>query len=333
MNKLLKALVETPCVPQLQDRMLKLIQSEVKFAKVETDGLGNIKLAPKGKSAKDVTLLAHLNEIGFTVEHIDDNGFLRFGTGSKVDERSLLGQRMLIHTGKGDVRSVIGAMPPHLLEREEAGKPAKLEHMFLDVGASSKKSAEEMGIQLGDPITLEGQLRELPDGRFVGKALDDRAGCAVLIEALGRLAKSRIQATGWLLAQESTFPRDFSPGSAIAVDATLAGPYPIERVRVERHALPVELGKGPALTLQEDGTTIGQSTREALDKAAKTAKVELQIEASSRADAERVNPMKCGVPSAILSLPVKYVRTPGEIISGEDMEAAVKVLQRFVKAA
>ena len=109
MNKLLKALVETPCVPQLQDRMLKLIQSEVKFAKVETDGLGNIKLAPKGKRAKNVALIAHVNEIGFTIEHIGENGFLRFGTGSKVDERTLLGQRMMVHTAKGDVRGVIGA--------------------------------------------------------------------------------------------------------------------------------------------------------------------------------------------------------------------------------
>lgn len=332
-KELLKALVETPCVPQFQGRMLELIRSRVDFAEVEVDNLGNVKLVPKGGEGKNLAMLAHLNEIGFTVEHIDDHGFLRFGTGSKVDERALLAQRMLIHTGEGDVRGVIGAKPPHLLEREEAKKPVKLTDMFLDLGAYSREEAEKMGVQIGDPITLEGRLRELPDGRLVGKALDDRAGCAALLEALRSLADEGIRVTGWLLAQESSFPRDFGPDVAIAVEATLAGPYPLERVKVERHELPVELGKGPVLTLQEGGVAVSQRMRELLIQASKDAGVELQVEASSRAEVERVNPMKQGVSSAILSLPVKYLRTPGEMMSGNDLEQTVKVLQSLVKIA
>lgn len=333
MNELLKALVETPCVPQFQGRMLELIRSKVDFAEVTTDNLGNIKLAPKGKEGKNVALLANISEIGFTVEHIGERGFLRFATGSNIDERALLGQRMLVHTEKGDVRCVVGAKPPHLLERGEAKKPVRLADMFLDVGAYSREDAEQMGVRVGDPITIEGQLKELPDGRFVGKSVGDRASCAALIEALRSLADDGTQTTGWLLAQESTFPRDFSPDLAVAIAATLAGPYPLERVRIERHELPVELGRGPALTLQEGGLTIGQGVRELLSRAAKDAGVELQIEASSRAGVERINPMKRGVPSAILSIPVKYLRTPGEMISGSDLEQTVKVLQSFVKVA
>jgi len=333
MKKLLKALVETPCVPQFQGRMLELIRSKVDFAEVEADSLGNIKLEPKGGKEKNVALLANIGEIGFTVEHIDEHGFLRFGTGSSIDERSLLGQRMLVHTEKGDVRCVVGAKPPHLLDREEAKKPIKLADMFLDAGAYSREGAEQMGVRVGDSITIEGRLRELPDGRFVGKAAGNRAGCVALIEALRVLSGEGIAATGWLLAQESTFPRDFGPELAVAVSATLAGPYPLERVKIERHELPVELGRGPALTLQEGGLTVGQKVRELLLQAAKDAGVELQVEASSRARGGRVNPMKQGIPSAILSIPAKYLRTPGEMVSSNDLEQAVKVLQSFVKAA
>jgi endoglucanase len=332
MNKLLKALVETPFLPQLQERMFKLIRSEAGFAKVERDDLGNIELTSKGKKTKKVALLAHLNEIGFIVEHVDENGFLRFRNSSAVDERSLLGQRMMIHTKDRDVRGVIGAKPPHLLEREEAKKPVKISGMFLDVGAYSRKEAEEMGIRIGDSITLEGQLRELPDNRFVCKAMDDRAGCAAVIEALRGLARRGISATGWLLAQESTFPRGLKPDFAVAVEATLAGPYPLERVRVERHELPAELGKGPVLTLQEGGLVVSQKVRELLGKAASKAKIKLQVEAVSRAAVERVNPMKQNLPSAILSLPVKYLRTPNEMISGTDLKQTTKVLQNFVES-
>ncbi len=333
MNKLLKALVETPFLPQLQERMFELIKSEVDFARVESDDLGNIKLTSRKENVKEVVLFAHLNEIGFIVEHVDENGFLRFRSSSAVDERSLLGQRMMVHTKDGDIRGVIGAKPPHLLEREEAKKPVRITDMFLDVGAYSRKEAEEMGIRIGDPITLEGQLRELPDNRFVSKAMDDRAGCVAVIEALRGLYERGISATGWLLAQESAFPRGLKPDFAVAVEATLAGPYPLERVRIERHELPVELGKGPVLTLQEGGLVISQKVRELLDEAASKAKVKLQVEAESRAKIDRVNPMKQNFPSAILSIPVKYLRTPNEMISGTDLEQTISVLQNFVESA
>lgn len=332
MDKLLKALVETPFLPQLQERMFKLIQSEVDFAKVEIDDMGNVKLTSKGKETKKVALLAHLNEIGFIVEHVDEKGFLRFRNSSAVDERSLLGQRMMIHTRDRDVRGVVGAKPPHLLGREEAKKPVKISGMFLDVGAYSRKEADEMGIRIGDPITLEGQLRELPDDRFVSKAMDDRAGCFTVMEALRGLSEKGICATGWLLAQEPALPRELKLDFAVAVEATLAGPYPLERVRIEQHELPVEMGKGPVLTLQEGGLVVSQKVRELLDKAASRAKVKLQVEATSRAEVERVNPMKQNFPSAILSLPVKYLRTPNEMISGTDLRQTIEVLQNFVES-
>lgn len=332
MKDILEKLIKTPCIPQFQDRMVDLLKDEIGFAKVEVDYLGNVHLIPKSGDVKDVSFLAHLSEIGFAVEHIDDSGFLRFKETSKVDDRTLLGQRTMVHGNSGDVRGVVGVKPPHLIrKKEEKEKKVEIEDMFIDVGAYSREDAEDLGINIGSPITLEGWLKELPDGRLVGRALDDRLGCYVVIEALRKISSKEIGASALLLSQESTFPQDFGPDYAIAVDATFAGPYPAERVKMERHEVPIELGKGPALTLREDDVSVSQKVRGLVDEAAEKAEVKLQVEASSLADVKRINPMERNVRGVILSLPVKYMRTPGEIASIRDLEDSIKVLESFVK--
>lgn len=334
MKDLLKKLVETPCTPQFQDRLIDLLEKEIDFAEIETDHLGNVHLVAESGGAEKIVFLSRLNELGFTVEHIDDSGFLRFGKISDVDERTLLGQRMMIHGKNGDVRGVVGAKPPHLLKsEEEAKKQVKISDMFLDVGAYSQDEVEEMGISIGDPITLEGWLKELPDGRLAGKSLSSRSGCAVVLQALQKLSGSDTNVSAWLLSQESAFPKDFTPDYTIAVDGTLAGPYPIESVKVEQHEVPVNIGKGPALTLREDDVSIGREIKDLVKKAASKAGVELQIEATSRTGAKRLNPMKQNVSSAILSIPTKYINTPGEVVNFKDLEGAVKVLESFAKLA
>lgn len=333
MKTLLENLVKTPCVPQFQERMIDFLREEVDFAEVETDHLGNVHLN-SGSEEDNIVLLAHLSEVGFVVEHIEDSGFLRFQNISEVDERTLPGQRMMIYGDEG-VRGVVGAKPPHLLRgKEEAEKKIEIEDMFIDVGAYSRDQAEGMGIDLGDSVILEGWLKELPDGRLAGKSLDDRAGCAVVIEALRELiSEGEDGVSAWLLSQETSFPNDFSPEYALSVDATLAGPYPTERVQVESHEMVVKIGEGPALTLREGDASISQEVRGILDRAASNAGVELQIEASSRAESKRVNPMQSGVPSAILSLPVKYLRTPAEVAHLDDLKDSVEVVKEFCNEA
>lgn len=330
MRKLLENLVKTPCVPGFQDEMESFLEGEVDFAEVERDRLGNMKLGPGSSEEPKVALLAHLNEISFSVEHIEDSGFLRFQKTSDVDERSLLGKRMMIYGGEGGIRGVVGAKPPHLLRGEEKKKQVKIEDMFIDIGASSREEVEEWGVNVGDPIVLEGWLKVLSDGRVVGKSIDDRAGCAVVIEALrSLLSDGEGEIVAWLLSQETSFPKEFSPDYAVSVDATLSGPYPTERVRVEQHEIPTEVGEGPVLTLREEGASITQDVRGIVEGAAESAGVNLQVEATSRAGDKRVNPMKTSVPSAILSLPVKYLGTPGELACLQDLEDAVEVVREF----
>lgn len=330
MKDLLKKLVETPCVPQFQEKMVDLLQEEVDFAEVSTDHLGNVQLGASGE--EEIALLANMSEIGFVVEHIEDSGFLRFQNISEVDERTLLSQRMMVYGGEDGVRGVIGSKPPHLLRGEEKKKEVKIEDMFIDVGAYSREQTEDMGIELGDPIVLEGWLKELSDGRLAGKSLGSRASCAIVIEALRKLSEEGMEGvSARLLSQATSFPRDFSPDYAISVDPTLAGPYPSEKVQVEQHELPVDIGDGPALTLREDEASIDQETRKLIDEAAEKTGVQLQIEATSRAKGTRVNPMQGGIPSAILSPPVKYLNTPGEMMDYQDLKDLTELIEEFCK--
>lgn len=330
MNDFLRKLVKTSCLPQFQDRMEDLLRREVDFAEVEIDRLGNVHLSHES-SDDTVVLLAHLSEIGFAVEHVDDSGFLRFKETSNVEKRSILGQRVMVHTEKGGVRGLVGVTPPHLLKKEEREKVVEFEDMFVDVGAYSREDAEDMGISVGDPFTLEGWFKELPDGRLVGKALDDRLGCYVVLMVLEELVSEGIGPSAVLLSQEQTFPRQFDPEYAIAVDATLAGPYPKEISKAEPYEVPIEIGNGPALTLSEGGVSVSQEVRELMQRASKKSGVTLQIEASSRSDVDRINPMKYEVLAAILSIPVKYIRTPGEIASVKDVDGTIEFLKSFVK--
>lgn len=330
MKDILSKLIKTPCTPQYQDRMINLLEKHVDFAEIEVDHLGNIHLTINSKESERIVFLSRLNEISFTVEHINDSGFLRFGKNSNVDERTLLGQKMKIHGKNGDVRGVVGAKPPHLIrDSEEAKKQLKVSDMFLDIGAYSRDEVYEMGVNIGDSITLEGWLKELPDDRIVGKSLGSRSGCAVILETLKKLSDSNMNISAWLLSQESSFPRNFSPEYSIAVDGTLAGPYPKEIVKVDEHEIPIEIGKGPILTLREDNISISGRIKDLINKSAERAGVNLQVESISRSGIKRVNPMKMNISSAIISIPTKYINTPGEIININDLKGAVKVLENF----
>lgn len=208
--------------------------------------------------------------------------------------------------------------------------------MFIDVGAYSKEEVREMGIKIGDPIIFESLFRDLGNENVVVKGLDDRAGCAVLIEALRELVKEgETGYSAWFLSQETSFPRGISSNLdfILSIDATLAGPYPTEKVMVEKHELPVEIGKGPVPTIREGGASISQSVREIIDKAANNAGMEIQIEASSRADCARLNPMKRNASSAIMSIPVKYLRTPTEVGNLKDLRDLVKLIKEILKVA
>src|SRR5439155_1318118 len=143
----------------------------------------------RGGSEFTVMLDAHLDEIGLIVNYVDERGFLHFATLGGWDTRILPAQAVMVRTRDGrKVRGVIGSQPPHILKSEERDKPIPLESLFIDVGASSADQAAGLGIRVGDPVVLGHSFEVVREGWVLGKAFDDRAGCAVLVKVLEELA-------------------------------------------------------------------------------------------------------------------------------------------------
>ena len=219
----------------------------------DSDPLGNQFFTRTGtEGAPTVMLCAHMDELGFVIQHVEDEGFVRIAPVGYHDDRMVIDQDLRIHGRKGPVDGVTGAKPAHVLPPEEAKKAIPLEEMFIDVGTSSRAETEELGVRVGDLVTFARPAGLLNGTRvFTGKAVDDRSGCAVMIEAMRRLPAD-VAATVCATAavQEELGIRGAGPAAlrvqpdvALAIDVTLCGDTP----GVEFSRLPIKLGAGPAI--------------------------------------------------------------------------------------
>ena len=165
--------------------VMDIVRKELKphVDAIHEDRMGNLVAVRKGNSFK-VMLAAHTDEIGLMVKSIEDKGFLRFVTLGGWYPPTLYNQRVVLHGTRGRVFGVLGGKPPHLMDEEERRKGVKVDDLFIDVGASSREEAEAMGIEIGTPVTLDREVRELTGGRLTGKAFDNRVGVALLVKTL-----------------------------------------------------------------------------------------------------------------------------------------------------
>ncbi|MBI1802376.1 MAG: hypothetical protein HYR71_12190, partial [Chloroflexi bacterium] len=187
---LLERLCNTPGIPGFEDEVREVIAEIVKpFADaMRVDALGNLIVTRRGRSPFRLMLDAHMDEIGFMVQYIDEQGFIRFTPMGGWDPRLLLSHLLTILTrDRQRVEGVIGTVPPHILKPGDREKVVQVEEMFLDVGATSRQEVAEMGVRVGDPIVIHYPFRRIGKDTVMGKALDDRAGCAVMIKTLEAL--------------------------------------------------------------------------------------------------------------------------------------------------
>ena len=191
-EQLLRALTEADGVPGFEQEVRKLMRAHLEpLGEIEVDRLGSIVGKKTGTAdSPRIMLPAHMDEIGFMVKLITDKGFVKFSPLGGWWSQVLLAQRLRIKTRKGDVVGVLGAKPPHLLKNDERNKVAEMKDMYLDIGAKDKKAAEAMGVRPGDPIVPVSTYERLNGTKcLMAKAWDDRAGCAVIIEALRQLQR------------------------------------------------------------------------------------------------------------------------------------------------
>ena len=290
------------------------------------DGLGNLfaRRAPRAaRPGRRVMVAAHMDEVGLMVTHVDDNGFLRFAPIGGLSAHLLVGQHVAFTNG---VVGVIGREP------EEEGKELKHGRLFVDIGATSGRQAREQ-VQVGDAAALWRPVQVM-GRRLSGKAMDDRVGCAVILEALRRLSSSPHEVVAVFTVQEEVGTRGARPAAyrvapevAFAVDVTPAADTPKAR------PLPVGLGRGAAIKVKDNSVITHPGLRRLMVQRAQEAGIPHQLEVLDHGgtDAGPIHVSRDGVPSGVISIPTRYLHTPGEMVDLQDVEACVQLLVRLLE--
>jgi tetrahedral aminopeptidase len=307
--------------------------------KVETDVHGNSHAVfNKGGKVK-VMLAGHYDEIGFLISHIDDKGFLWIAPIGGWDSQIAQGQRVhIIGKGGKTVSGVIGKIAIHLQEPEQRKKVSEIKDLWVDIGATDKKDAEKL-VSIGDPLVIQYGYEELLNGRVAGRAFDDRAGAFAILEAGRLLGKEQTQCEVHVVAtvQEEiglrgarTAAFGIEPDVGIAVDVTFATDHPNLGSAVQQEGK-VEIDGGPVVTR---GPNINPKLFDLIVKTAKTEKIPVQIVAEARGtgtDANAIQLNRAGCATALISIPLRHMHSPCELISLKDLEAVSTLLAAVIR--
>jgi endoglucanase len=284
-----------------------------------------------------LAVVGHIDEIGLHITHIDDEGNLRFGEVGGWDPTVLVGQRIRIITRDGPVHGVIGRKPIHLLKGDDRKKAPELKELHIDIGARTADEAGE-AVRIGDVAVIEADPVELRGGRLVSRALDNRVGCYVAAEAARLVAESggapgdvlamavTQEETSFAGARTSAFAHD--PDVAIVVDLTYATDQPgVEVGPITHH----RLESGPVLAR---GTTLHPKVFELLYEAAEAEEIPFTVESLGRStstDADAIHLSRTGIPTALISIPCRYLHSPVEMTSLSDIDAAARLVAAFAR--
>jgi putative aminopeptidase FrvX len=308
------------------------------FAQVSGDTLGSsvARVAGTGDGPR-LAVVGHIDEIGLIVTHVSDEGFLHFVGVGGWDAQILVGQRVEVITREGAIPGVIGKKPIHLLKEEERKKVAEIKDLHVDVGAKDGDEARSL-VRIGDVAVISAEPVELPNGRLVSRSLDNRLGAFVALEA-ARLVAADGGATGEVIAvapvqEEITFAGArtsayaLEPDVAIVVDVTHATDAPgIDVKEIGKH----ELGSGAVI---ERGSTISPAVFELLHDTAEAEGIPFTVGASARAtgtDADAVHISRAGVPTGVVSIPLRYMHSPVELVQLDDVDATARLIAAFAR--
>jgi endoglucanase len=307
------------------------------FAEVDTDVVGTPRALVAARHGDQLAhrrllVMGHIDEIGLIVTHIDDDGYLWFRAVGGWDAQILVGQRLAIDTRDGPVTGVVGKKPIHLLREDDRKKVADIRELHIDIAARDGDEARGR-VQIGDVAVIDSQPIELPNGRLTSRALDNRLGSFVALEAARLVAEAG--GSSWELAavaaaqEETSFGGSrtsafaLEPDAAVVVDVTHATDAPgIDVKEAGRH----ELGSGAVITR---GSSLNQGLFELLRQTAEDEGIPFTLEASGRAtgtDADAVHISRGGVPTGLVSIPIRYMHSPVELVQLEDVDACARLI-------
>lgn len=348
MYNLLKKLCELVGPSGFEQDVQRFIKNEIqdKVDKIEVDALGNLIATIKATDPQmpSILLAAHADEIGFIVKKIEPNGTLRFEQLGGFDNRILLAQPVTIKSSEGYIEGVIGALAVHYVKWDDPSRIASHRDLYIDVGASSATEVLEMGIKVGQPISYGNGLKLAGDkkrNRVIGKALDDRAGCAVLISLINKLQANPKAQHGEIycvftvqeevgLRGASVLSQGIKPDFALAVDTTpTSDTYDVLMTGTRK------LGEGPCIKIADKSLISHPLVTGLLEEVAIEQSIPYQQEIfmGIGTDAGAIHMTSTGVSTGVVSIPSRYTHTPTEIIDLEDLENTVLLVEAFIFAS
>jgi putative aminopeptidase FrvX len=333
----LKRMLSTPSPSGCEQEIQKVCRDYAsRFANtVYKDVHGNQFHVVNPNAPVRVMLAGHVDEISLMVNTINNDGFITFVAVGGVDGAVLGGQRVIVHGSKGPVPGVIGRKAIHLMGEDERGKPLQLHEMWVDIGAKDRRETERL-CQPGDPITIDQGFQELRNNLCVARAMDDRIGAFVCLEALRLIAQKKPNVAVFCITtvQEeiglrgaTTSTYGCNPHAGIAVDVGWATDHP--RGDADRWGL-VKLGQGPIIS---KGPNINPVVLRQLNEVARKKNIPLQHRAAPRPTGTDANTMQLsrgGVATAVVGIPNRYMHTPVEMISLDDVEHAINLIAEWV---
>ncbi|MFH1034121.1 MAG: M42 family peptidase [Pseudomonadota bacterium] len=341
-RELLDRLVEPLGPPGREDDVRALIRELVTphAHKVEVDRMGNLQAWINPQARPLVMLDAHMDEVGLVVQRVEESGFLRIASLGGPDPRVLPGSRVILQPRPGRrVMGVVGLLPPHVEKAAEAEKALPWERLYVDLGVSGAAGARGLGVETGTPGVVEAGHGPLGQGCYYARNLDDRAGCVLLCAILERLAAAPPAfgvCCNFAVAEEvglrgaTTAAHHIAPDLALVLEATV-GDTP--GVDAARH--PSLLGQGPAVTVADGRIVVPWYLVESLEEAAAQAGVAWQrkLPPYGGTDAGAIALSRGGVPTAVLSVPTRYIHTPVSLLNLADLEAMLSLALAWLETA
>jgi putative aminopeptidase FrvX len=333
-ENLLQELTQAHGVPGYEMEIRDLVRRHIEpLGALEGDRVGSLICRQEGPGPR-VMLASHVDEIGFMVYFITDDGFLKFHPLGGWWDQVLLAQRVIVKTHKGDLAGVIGANPPHMLTSEERNKLVEKKDMYIDIGATSRKEAEEAGVRVGDPVVPAGGFEVLAGGKtYLAKAFDDRFGVALMIQTLQHFAQAphpnalygvatTMEEVGTRGAKTSV--EAVKPDVAIILDADLAGDVP----GVKPEVCANKLGGGPSLMLLDARMIPNLKLRDLLIETASEMDIPLQFSTmiGGATDGASVHLHGTGVPTVNFGIPARHIHSHAGIIHRDDYDGALRLL-------
>lgn len=336
----LKKLLDAPGPSGFEQVPARMWREEAKaFAQVDVDVHGNSTATLNPGGTPKVMLAGHVDEIGLMVVHVDEDGYLHFAGIGGWDSQVLVGQRVVIEGKAGPVFGVVGKKAIHLMKNDDRDRVSKITDLWIDIGARSRDEALAR-VRIGDAGVLAAAPHELPNNRIVSRSIDNRIGAFVVLEALRALSVTKgftAQVTAVATTQEEiaytgggarTSAVKLQPDAAIVVDVTHATDYPgVDKKEIGDF----KLGGGPVISR---GSVVNRVVFSQLVDAADAEKIGYAVEAAPRStntDADAIHTARSGIATGLISVPCRYMHSPNEMVSLDDLDRAAQLLAAWVR--